>query len=100
MAQPLARATDPDTSHEAAEWIMQRLGGLHKWAYKIVSKYPGGTSSEMSVAAGEVTNHRLSRRLGELEKMGLVVRGDARVCRVTGRKAATWRPAPLQCELF
>lgn len=90
-AHRLARASDPATSKEAAREIMSQLPFQQAWALGIVDMYGPSTSSEISTRAGQGTNHRLSRRLPELERKGLIVRESARRCRVTGKKAAVWR---------
>lgn len=52
------------------------------------------TATELEVRGGW-------KRLSELERMGLVARGPARACRVTGHRAFTWQltgrrePLPL-----
>ena len=88
----LARASDPPTSHEAAESIVPHLSRMHTGVLDLVREHPGKTAAELAFARGELTNHRLSRRLPELERKGLVVRGVARACFRTGRSAATWWP--------
>lgn len=89
-ARRLARRDDPETSKAAAEAVAPVLSRMHAWALGVVRQYGPGTSSEMSRSAGESTNHRLSRRLPELERKGLIVRGQSRPCAVTGMTAAVW----------
>lgn len=89
----LARTSDPTTSHLAAAAILPELGRIQRLAAAAVCENPGLTSSELSKAM-EIQDPRiLNRRLGEVEKAGMVVRGLARACRVSGRQAATWWPA-------
>jgi hypothetical protein len=92
-SRPLRRNSDPATSHEAARYAADRLGEWHQRALEAVRGCQGGTASEIAASIGDATNHNLSRRLPELERLGLVVRGPARECRVTHRSAATWRMA-------
>ncbi len=87
---PLARTTDPGTSHAAAREIVPHLAGLRLAAVEAVGRHPGLTATELSRAEGITDPRVLNRRLGECESMGLVRRGPARVCSVTGRSAATW----------
>jgi len=90
-ARTLARARDPNTSKDAATAIAQKdLPRLQTWALAIVRDFGPGTSFEMSKAAGQATNHRLSRRLPELERKGLVQRLAPRTCAVSGKAAAVW----------
>jgi len=87
----LARTTDPATSHAAAREILPDLAGLRRAAVEAVANHPGLTATELSRAVGISDPRVLNRRLGECEKLGVVVRGPVRVCSVTGRSAATWR---------
>ena len=90
-AHKLARVTDARTSKRAAREIESKLGDLQAWALEVVRKHGPGTSFELSRAAERATNHDRSRRLPELERKGLVTRGPARRCRISGHKAAVWR---------
>ena len=93
-ALKLARASDPTTSKEAAWFIVERLGELQSHAVLVVTKYPGRTLrelAELDPRCGKDTR-LVGRRLNEVEKMGLVVRGPVRKCGVSGRPAATWFP--------
>ena len=89
---PMARASDPVTSHAAADRATD--SGLIKTQRAAVLRQvrltPGSTASEIARAIGHATNHVSCRRLPELETKGLVKRGAPRVCRVTGYRAATW----------
>lgn len=92
-ARRLARRCDPKTSRESARYAAQHLGDWQQRALEAVRGCSGGTASEIAASIGEATNHQLSRRLPELERAGLVVRGEARECSVTHRSAAIWRLA-------
>lgn len=90
--QPIARNNDPSTSHEAAREISQ--GGARARQQRIVlqavKEHPGLTSFELSRVCG-LDRYQTGRRCPELEKAGLVVKGEARTCTVSGRMATTWR---------
>lgn len=86
----LARKDDPDTSKEAATAILSELGSLHKWVLEVVSKYPGKTASELGQLEEQRDVRRIGRRLGELEEMKLIQRGDPRSCTITTRNCHTW----------
>ena len=93
MSYAIARSTDPDTSHLAAQHVVQsgvRAHQQHK-ALAAVRAFPGLTSLELAQAA-RCCRFQLARRLPELERDDLVTRGEARTCGVSGRKAATWHP--------
>lgn len=90
----IARATDPETSHLAAQHVVQSGTRAHQQhqALAAVRAFPGLTSLELAQAA-HCCRFQLARRLPELERDGLVIRGAARTCGVSGRKAATWEAA-------
>ena len=89
---PIARATDPATSHEAAEY-MNATGKRKKQqqlALDLVRRHPGLTADELATY-GQLDRYMLNRRLPELVMAQLVERGQARPSRITGRNASTWR---------
>ncbi len=89
---PLARHSDPDTSHEAADLIKPSLNRLRAWAVSCVLATPGLTARELSERHCPGDPKRIDRRLGECERLGTVRRGEPRACTVGGRRAATWWP--------
>jgi hypothetical protein len=93
---PLARKTDPGTSWAAAREIQPDLSGLRRRAAALVTKYPGRIARELSELAGDGDPRTLNRRLGEVERTGLVRRGVARRCAVTGKLCATWWPVEVK----
>ena len=92
VERPLARSTDPETSHIAAEEITEegQLVGLRRRAYELVRDNPGRIARELSAIAGDHDARTINRRLGEIERMGLIYRGAEKRCEVTGRLCATW----------
>jgi hypothetical protein len=92
---PLARKTDPGTSWAAARAVEDscELAGLRRRAVELVTQNPGRIARELSSLAGDSDPRTLNRRLGEVEDMGLVRRGEARRCAVTNKLCATWWPA-------
>jgi len=91
---PLARNTDPATSHLAAQEIESegKLAGLRRRAFELVRNNKGKIARELSEIAGDSDARTINRRLGEVEKAGLIYRGKERRCKVTGRMCATWWP--------
>lgn len=91
----LFRKTDPDTSREAAEHVVRtgRLKAAQGDALRWVREHPGLTATELAHRVGVFDPRVLNRRLPELERMDLVVRGEPRTCTVTGRRAAVWEGA-------
>jgi len=89
---PMARASDPQTSHEAADRALASgaVYGQRAAVLGAVKRRPGATAGELARDLGHATNHVTCRRLPELRARGLVRRGDPRKCRVTGFRCATW----------
>jgi len=88
---PRCRRSDPVTSYLAAEKLRLsgRLRGQRRAVYEALRKNDGATSAEISSILGH-DRYLASRRMCELERRGLIVRGKPRVCRVTGNKCLTW----------
>ena len=97
---PMARATDPDTSHEAAERQRPKLSERRAQVLGLVAEWPLLTSTELGRKFYEHYGDRLpigvcastpNKRLPELEKMGFVERGvELRECTDTGYRCHTW----------
>lgn len=87
----LARNTDPSSSHEAADRMIQtgRLAIQKLRVFRALQRNPGATSAELAVELGG-DRYMASRRLPDLERDGLVARGPARECRARGGSAITW----------
>ena len=88
----IARRSDEDTSHEAADAITASGARDSQQAavLAVVCRHPGLTSREMALHG--IDRYIAGRRLPELEAGGYVRRADKRVCSVTGRRAMTWQP--------
>lgn len=96
---PMARNTDPKTSHDAAEHHRQtNLGKRRNQTLDLVKSSQGNTAGEYGRQFFEthpelpirVAAQTPQKRLPELEKLGLVRRGEPRICRDSGRNCATW----------
>jgi hypothetical protein len=91
-----ARATDPPTSHEAAERNAAGLGKQLQAVLDLIRRYPGHTACELAkrAATTEADYVRLrfaiSRRAAELKADGLIRSGTARVCTVAGSRQTVW----------
>ena len=99
----MSRATDPDTSHEAARDMT--LGGNAQYqrdlCYAAVLEKPGQTAAEIAIMVG-LERHAPSRRLPELRRKlkvtnGINPRERSRICNVTGRRSVTWWPKEDLC---
>lgn len=90
---PAARATDPVTSHLAAD-AHTRSGTRarqQEQAADAVARYPGHTSQELAQLTG-LDRYMLARRLPECVTAGAVFKGTNQRCSVSGRLAMTWWP--------
>ena len=88
-AHSLARTTDPDSSKEAARDFVAS-GGLaasEQLAYQLIANYPGRTAKELEEIRG-LERCTVTRRVNNLVKKGLVIRGDLKK-QDNGRRAAT-----------
>lgn len=86
--EPRARATDPSSSHAAADEL-ERSGRADRQldqVQRLVRRYPGRTS-KMLATMGRVDRYMVARRLSELERQGRVRRRDA-----GGGAQLTWWP--------
>jgi hypothetical protein len=97
---PRSRASDPDTSHQAAEKVRRtgELGRQQRAVLEAVRTWPGSTSAELghwiwTTQGGDPTRWRytVARRLPELSPVH-VRRMKPRRCKVTGNPAVTWFP--------
>lgn len=110
----MARRTDPATSHAAAiRHTETKLSERRQQVLDLVTRFPDRTAGELGrvmhsehpdlsiVVAASTPN----KRLPELEKLGLVKRGDKRKCKDSGYECHVWRfasqpKAPEQAKLF
>ena len=94
---PMARSSDPATSHEGAVQHREKLSERREQVLQLVVNHPGATQGELArqmlkrynlpINVCAATPHK---RLPELEKLGLVKRGEPRKCRDSGYNNATW----------
>lgn len=89
---PIAANVDPISSHlAAAEITRSGLRGAQKQkVLAALRNAPGRTSAELAALAG-LERYLVARRLPDLMHDGLVKQAEIRNCRVTGRRAVTWR---------
>jgi hypothetical protein len=88
---PSSRNSDPVTSHEAEAHLRRagRLGKLQDLVLGLLRANPGSTARELDERF--LLSGNAHRRLIELERRGLVVRGEARTSKWHQRRAITWR---------
>jgi hypothetical protein len=99
MRPPIARTTDPATSHEAAEILNE--SGHRITAMEIcltaVQRYPGLVAGEIGERTG-LGHVPAQRRLSDLKNRGRIVQGPPR--RWHGRAQVTWLPVEEQGKLI
>lgn len=92
--QARARKTDPATSHEAA--AKHEASGNAVSHRNILANYvkehPGTTNGEAARDLPELGYQEITRRMGEVAKIGLIRRGEQRICSVNKSSMTTWWP--------
>lgn len=89
-----SRSCDPATSTQAASEIEPRLTARAKQFLQGLNLIGGtGTAREVasSVADGIALHDSIRRRATDLVRLGLIQEIEARVCRVSGKKATVYR---------
>ena len=90
---PLARSTDPETSHRAAR-EMETSGQLKSdmmTALEAVREFPHRTATELEALIG-CRDGKVRKRLAQLRRLGLIIRGALKICPHTKRRCHTWEP--------
>jgi predicted HTH transcriptional regulator len=92
----IARNSDPATSHQAAAEITAdgSRDSMCETAYKLLKANPGSTAKELDKLAG-ANDGQIRKRLSDLAKAKLAVKGAARKCGVSGKSAQTWHPLDI-----
>ena len=102
---PMARRTDPTTSHVAAlRHVATALSLRRSQVYDAVVQFPDQTSNELGLRMTELfpdlelraASASPQKRLPELEKLGLIKRGEPRTCKSSGYQAHIWRAVELE----
>ena len=88
---PIARNSDPATSHRAAEEITSdgTRSRMMQVALDAVRRHPGRTSNELEAITGH-GDGKIRKRLADLEKDGLVRKGEVRKSEVSGKNCHVW----------
>lgn len=89
----LARGTDPDTSHAAAERQIRsgRRDSNKRRLWDAVVERPEMTSAEYARLTG-IDRVEAARRLADLKNDGKIAQLPQRYCSVKGTLAMTWGP--------
>jgi len=87
----LSHRGDPQTSHEAAEALKlsDRLGAQPRAVLAALRECDGSTHAELGRVMG-CDWLVAARRLPELERAGLVRKGEPRICTIKGSRCVTW----------
>lgn len=90
---PAARATDPATSHSAAEDVTRsgQRATNQRIVASTVAAHPGCTSRELTLYCS-LDRYEIARRMSECVTAGTVARGKSRECAIGKRAATTWQP--------
>ena len=94
-ATPVARRSDPDTSHEAGDEVTAS-GARSRQQHMVLrglAQYPNVTTRELA-ARMNTCRYIVARRMPELAPVYVRVTGKRR-CTVTGRTAHTWKVTPV-----
>lgn len=96
---PAARATDPETSHQAAEanTASGRRQSQRQQVLGAVNRWPGRTTAELAKLM-QVWLDVPRRRMSELVTGGAVIEGHARKCEACGSNCLTYWPATTTTE--
>lgn len=91
---PLARNTDPRTSHVAAARLEAsgKLRAQQRQVLDALTRWPGSTAVEIATHSG-LDRYLVSRRLPELAVSGHARRGRPRNCTIRGTAQTVWHPA-------
>jgi hypothetical protein len=94
---PIARATDPKTSHQAAEAVTAsgKRDEQIQQVLELVKAHPGSTSLELAQHTKILDRYAIARRLPELEGEKKVYKGVPKEAVIDGKKqknAVTWFP--------
>lgn len=89
---PIARGSDPETSHAAAADITRSgvRASQQRTVRDLVRAFPGRTSAELAARSRDIDRWTAARRLPELRTENLVRNGEPKKCGVTGKRALTW----------
>ena len=91
--EPLARKSDPPTSHQAAASLVDegKLGNMQRMVLALIREHPGLTGSELDeISPGR--KGQAHKRLKELERKNLIYAGEIRTCTISRQLARAYWP--------
>lgn len=91
MTKARSRTQDPQTSHDAAEWMEEdgKCDGMRAIVFGMIQQHPKHTAGEIAAVEG-VPREKIAKRFRELERLGAIRAGVARPCKISGRPCLTW----------
>ena len=91
LFNPIARRTDPESSHAAASEISRSAMRENQCAtiLALVRAYPWSTAGELATWCG-YDSVQITKRLNDLKHAGQIEKGRIRTCEIHRRKMLTW----------
>jgi len=90
--EPMARRTDPVTSHLAAAQAKEMAAKHHRTILACLEAH-GALGKDGIASRTQLTGHAVGKRLCELERMGLICTTGKTVLSTSGRQEREWRRA-------
>lgn len=90
QVHPARHYNDPCTSTDAAAAHREQAETNMRRVCDAVVRFPSRTAGELAGLL-DMELIEVRRRLSDAKKMGLVINGEARPCRVRGNRASVWR---------
>jgi len=84
-------ASDPITSYEAAEMASDFAQSHFNIIFEVLLKHSGGLTSQEISGKCDLGYHQVARRVGEMKKIGLLIRTDETRKTESGAKACVWK---------
>ncbi|MCH8196469.1 MAG: hypothetical protein IH904_00160 [Proteobacteria bacterium] len=93
--RPLARATDPGTSHLAGARVIEFLGTHDGIILGVLRRRPfTGFNSEQIAGCCSLTQVQVARRMKQLADAGLIIRTGETTTQRSDRAATVWKLRP------
>lgn len=97
--RPLARGSDPETSHMAAARVIEFLGTHDATILAVLRRSPfTGFNSEQIADGCSLTQVQVARRMKHLADAGVVIRTGATTTQRSDRDATVWKLRPPEWE--
>jgi predicted transcriptional regulator len=100
FGEPLARNTDPITSHQAAADTARHVRADRRHVLEIHARHPAGLTDFELAAICDRQQTSVGKRRGELRDAGLIEQTESRRAAPSGSSAIVWRITPAGRELL